>query len=239
MEDKNQQGLYGRPINFCFSCKKIITFDAKRCRMCEGKNRQGENHPNFGKIADKNPNWKRGRPKCINCGQQLVNYKAKRCRECWAGTNHPKWKGGVSLNRELATQKMKEYRQQNHEKYRKSVNAYRQQLKIVNPSYKIMENLRRRINRALGSIRKSKHTIELIGCSVEQLWQHLENQFQPGMTRENHGYYGWHIDHIKPLALFDLSDPKQQRQAFHFTNLQPLWAAENLQKWKKYELMVS
>lgn len=57
---------------------------------------------------------------------------------------------------------------------------------------------------------------------------HLEAQFAPGMTWENRGE--WHVDHIRPLASFDLTDPEQLRTASHYTNLQPLWASDNLAK---------
>ena len=59
---------------------------------------------------------------------------------------------------------------------------------------------------------------------------HLEAQFKPGMTWDNYGLKGWHVDHIRPCASFDLRDPEQQRRCFHYTNLQPLWAEENLKK---------
>lgn len=76
--------------------------------------------------------------------------------------------------------------------------------------------------------RKAMPTMQLVGCTVAQLRAHLERQFKPGMTWDNLG--AWHIDHIKPCASFDLSDPDQQRACFHYTNLQPLWARENLSK---------
>ena len=62
---------------------------------------------------------------------------------------------------------------------------------------------------------------------------HLENQFVDGMNWNNYGKNGWHIDHIKPCASFDLTDPKQQKICFHYTNLQPLWAIDNLIKHSK------
>ena len=53
------------------------------------------------------------------------------------------------------------------------------------------------------------------------------------MNQKNQGRYGWHIDHIKPCASFDLSDPKQQLKCFNYKNLQPLWAEENIKKSNK------
>lgn len=82
---------------------------------------------------------------------------------------------------------------------------------------------------------KSKKTMDLIGCSVQELRKHLEKQFQPGMTWENWSISGWHIDHIRPCASFDLTDPIQQAQCFHYTNLQPLWAKDNMIKKDHWE----
>jgi hypothetical protein len=73
--------------------------------------------------------------------------------------------------------------------------------------------------------------MDLLGCTIEQLWIHLEKTFKPGMTRENYGK--WHVDHIIPCASFDLTIPEQQTKCFHYTNLQALWASENIIKSDK------
>lgn len=101
-------------------------------------------------------------------------------------------------------------------------------------TYRIGKNIRKRIWAALRGIAKTAATQTLLGCSVSFLKRHIENQFQPGMTWENYSYLGWHIDHIKPCAKFDLTDPAQQRECFHYTNLQPLWATDNFTKNSKY-----
>ena len=99
--------------------------------------------------------------------------------------------------------------------------------------FKLRGVLRARVRAAItrSSGAKSRKTMGLIGCSVPQLRKHLEAQFTEGMTWDNHGE--WHIDHIKPCASFDLTDAEQQRECFNYTNLQPLWAKDNLSKGAK------
>lgn len=80
---------------------------------------------------------------------------------------------------------------------------------------------------------KSGAAIALLGCTVDEARAHLESLFQPGMSWANHGE--WHIDHVRPLALFHLNEPAQLAEACHYTNLQPLWKAANLSKSKKYK----
>lgn len=80
---------------------------------------------------------------------------------------------------------------------------------------------------------KHQSTFELLGCTLEELYAHIEAQFLPGMSWGNYGHDTWHIDHIKPCASFDLTDPEQQRVCFHYTNLQPLWAIDNIRKGAK------
>lgn len=96
---------------------------------------------------------------------------------------------------------------------------------------RIRRSLRSRLRKALRGTAKSKSIIKLLGCSIEELKQHLSKQFKPGMTWENYGQ--WHIDHILPCSKFDLTQPNQQEKCCHYSNLQPLWALENIQKSNK------
>ena len=73
-----------------------------------------------------------------------------------------------------------------------------------------------------------------MGCTEVELKTYLESKFQPGMSWDNYGRTGWHIDHIRPLSSFDLSNADEQARACHYTNLQPLWAKENLSKGDRY-----
>ena len=91
--------------------------------------------------------------------------------------------------------------------------------------------LRSRVAAAMrrAGLRKSERTIQLLGCTWQQLKTHLEGQFEAGMRWEDRGRL-WHVDHIVPCSKFDLSKVEQQRLCFHFTNLQPLWKSDNLRK---------
>jgi len=93
--------------------------------------------------------------------------------------------------------------------------------------------LRTRLNGSLrlkGTKKVGSHIKEL-GCSIKELRIHIESLFSPGMSWQNHGK--WHIDHIIPLASFNLEDPKQLSAACHFSNLRPLWKKDNLSKGAK------
>ena len=112
---------------------------------------------------------------------------------------------------------------------------YEKNRKLTDPEFKIMKTLRSRLGTALKTQNSNKYnnTIDLLGCSVSFLKDYLEAKFKDGMTWNNHGE--WHIDHIKPCASFNLLQEEEQKKCFHYTNLQPLWAAENLSKGCKYK----
>ena len=99
------------------------------------------------------------------------------------------------------------------------------------PAYRTLKLMRCRLRAVLGGADKAEETIELFGCTRELLLSHLEGQFTKGMSWDNQGE--WELDHIIPCASFDQTDPEQQRQCWHYTNLQPLWMRDNRSKGAK------
>lgn len=114
---------------------------------------------------------------------------------------------------------------------------YNETRESIDPEYKLRRRLRSRLTIALKKYEnvtsKERNIDLLIGCSLQELKDYLALKFTKEMTWENHGKI-WHIDHIKPCHLFDLSQIEQQRECFNYTNLQPLYKEENLKKHGKY-----
>jgi hypothetical protein len=104
--------------------------------------------------------------------------------------------------------------------------------KKTDVNFKLRLALSKRVLAAVkfAKTKKAFKTQKLIGCSIKTMRKHLKKQFKEGMTWQNHGRYGWHIDHIRALEKFDLTDPQQQLIAFNYKNCQPLWWWENLEK---------
>jgi hypothetical protein len=218
-----------------------VVTNSIQCKRCANK---GQNNPMYGKIwteeqklkksekmkgknnyfynkkfvGEKNSRWRGGKSrfKCKDCGK-IIDFYATRCQSCAKKEyfknpkNHPSYKHGLS----------------------KKGNKYIKYLCNQNLNFKIGLIIRYNMAAALKKNWKSGHTIDLLGCSIGWLREHLENQFKVGMTWDNHGLHGWHIDHIKPCASFDLSKPEEQKKCFNYKNLQPLWAKDNLRKSSK------
>jgi hypothetical protein len=141
------------------------------------------------------------------------------------------------INREIFLKRTKIYREANLEKISINYVIYQRNRLKADPLFRLTHNLRRRLSHAFKrqSVEKTETAFELTGCNREQLRNHLVSQFREGMTLENHGQV-WHIDHIRPCASFDLSDKAQAAACFHYSNLQPLFAEENLAKSDSFNL---
>lgn len=153
-------------------------------------------------------------------------------------------------NKERLSEIRKVYREKNKEKQRELSKKWYENNKeykllknsenekyqrIHNPLFRVKKNLRSRISNALNGKIKFKGTIQLLGCSIDELKVHLEKQFDENMNWENYGMY-WHVDHIKPCSLFNLLNENEQMECFHYSNLQPLEASENLKKYNNFNM---
>lgn len=188
--------------------------------------------------------WYSG-PTCRNCYRKNLEkdetrkLKKKISHKKWCESNKEhvaeKYKEWKENNRELYLQYQKEWRFNNKDKIYLEKKEYRNNKYKNDVLYRLSKKIRARIKTALKRNYTSGSAINLLGCSISELKIHLESKFLPNMSWDNYSFYGWHIDHIKPFDAFNLSDPSQQSLACHYTNLQPLWAKDNLSKGAKYE----
>lgn len=118
------------------------------------------------------------------------------------------------------------------EHFKKQNRNAQKRMKAQNFNFRLAANLRVRLCVALREGWKAGSAISDLGCSLETFRSYIESKFQFGMTWENWSLTGWHIDHIRPLASFDLTNRDQFLQAAHYTNMQPLWATDNISKGK-------
>ena len=127
-----------------------------------------------------------------------------------------------------------DYQARNKEKYQAKKLASHKKRRESDLAFNLKLRLRRRLNGAMNATgtKASASTLSLLGCNPEELKERLAAQFCDGMTFENYG--DWEVDHIRPCASFDLTDPEQQKQCFHYTNLQPLWKKDNCSKGARF-----
>ena len=135
-------------------------------------------------------------------------------------------------NYEINKQSFKDYDKQYFSKNKKHINERLRKKYKENIQHKLKSILRGRLWSLVKSNKmlKRKNALNLVGCSVQELKEHVEKQWLPGMSWDNHTNNGWHIDHIMPCNTFDLTDIEQQKLCFHYSNLRPLWAADNLSR---------
>lgn len=185
-----------------------------QCRICDES-----------KISDDFPNHK----ECLY-GKDT---RCKECRKTYLSKYHAEHRDVILSSR---VEYHKKYREENREAVRIRQKKYKKTLKA-----RLSNNLRTRIHHALKGLTKSDATIELVGCDIDFLKNYLEAKFTEGMTWATYGKdkTGWEIDHIKPCASFDLSKPEQQQKCFNYTNLQPLWANDNMSKGHKYDYITN
>jgi len=164
----------------------------------------------------------------------IIGKKCCTCKKWNPLTNYNKSKTHWDKLRNDCKDCLVFWRKKNRKKINTYMKKYEKERKKKDPLFKLVKTLRNRLNSALSrkNVKRNTSIIELTGVSLLFLKSYLEGKFTEGMTWENHGE--WHIDHIKPCCAFDLRNYEEQKKCFHYTNLQPLWAKDNLQKGGKY-----
>lgn len=125
-------------------------------------------------------------------------------------------------NKDKINKRKSKYNKENRDKINKRRREYRKNR--ISLKTKITERLRKSLGKALSRDSKAESTKELLGCTIEFFKEYIESKFTNGMSWENYGYYTWHLDHIIPIASFDLKNIEDQKKCFHYTNFQPLWS---------------
>lgn len=156
--------------------------------------------------------------------------RIQRVESQFPGRIHESRKRWVERNREKNKECKRRWFENNPDYLKKYSAEYCRRKRSEDPSFRMSRLLRDRLRRAFQG-RKSKKTTILLGTQTLEVKQHIARLFLPGMTWENMGKDGWHIDHIIPLAC--AKSLKHLEALCHYLNLQPLWAKENLSKGDK------
>jgi len=146
---------------------------------------------------------------------------------------HKKW--SKEKRKELREYHSK-WREDNREHVNEKTRLWYLNRRRTDPSFKLKSNVRTAVWTCLKerNVAKYRSTFILLGYSLEKLMIHLEKQFTEGMTWDNYGE--WHVDHKKPMALFQFTstDDEGFKECWKLENLQPLWGSDNLSKGTRY-----
>jgi len=191
---------------------------------------------------------------CKECVKQYnIEYRKKNKKELiikkqkYYLENKEEIKEKVSIYQK--TKNGKKVKNRSSKKYRKTLKAKETRKKWINNNRerlnklkriryeknKLNHNISQAIRDSLRYGKNGRHWEDLVGFTLNDLKNHLENQFEEGMCWDNYGRFGWHIDHIIPIASFDITDYNCEdfKKCWSLDNLQPLWAEENLSKGSK------
>ena len=217
-----EQGLKhyftGKPCKHGHVSKRYVSTGQCFCCVSEHDKQWREANPE--KSRAKSNKWKRANPERVD---ELRKKSKQKFLASEDGRQHLSQIQSAANKKYRQTDKGRATAKRSYER------------RLADPQLLAITRIRTLVSAALtrAGCKKPAKTEDLLGCTVAEARAHLEAQFLPGMTWDNHGE--WHIDHIRPCASFDFSDPKQQRECSHYTNLQPLWAKDNLSKSDRWE----
>jgi hypothetical protein len=163
---------------------------------------------------------------------------AKEYRKKWAAKNQDKvLRAQEKYKKKVGAEVLRKRQRLSLEKNRKKRKLRKKERLKNDINFRLRERMSVRIRNGLNFYNLRKHsntrTVDLLGCSYEYYSRYLEKKFKKGMSWKNFGKFGWEIDHIKPLARFNLEKISERKKAFNYKNTQPLWRRENRLKADK------
>jgi len=220
-------------VNFKPEKRTILGFDST-CRKCRGKRQsqiRKENPERFKLIDEKARETTRYKKYQEEYQKNNAEKLKEGCKDRYYKNKEPYLKRSKDQKIRLGIS-YKEYQKEYRKKNRKELSAkYLHKLK-TDPNTKLRHTLRCRFRKLIKGYHKQNSVLTYIGCDIEFLKNYLSSKFKEGMTWENHGTV-WHIDHIIPCVSFDFNCEEDLKKCWHYTNLQPLYALENLIKGNK------
>jgi len=200
-------------------CKNCLTHKEEKDFHKESKSKDGLRTICIVCVKEYQFQWRSSK-------RSILNQKSKEYQE-----THKEEKKEYDKNYRLENiDKINSYLEDNKDMINKRSNIYSKNKRKVDINFKISQSIRNRIGKFLNRD-KSYSSVTELGCSINELRNHLESKFLDNMSWDNYGK--WHIDHISPLSKFDLTKPDEFKKACHYSNLQPLWALDNIKKSNK------
>jgi hypothetical protein len=175
---------------------------------------------------------------CVECGNEHTGYFShvkKFCSTICSNKNKNKRTSSVESKKKWLVNNAKKRKESlissRKKNWYKTTQVQRRKEYSEKLEIRVKNALRSRIKKTLKTNPKNTSTTKLVGCTIEELKAHIENQFQNGMSWDNWSQFGWHLDHIKPLS--SAKNIQEMESLCHFTNLQPLWWRDNIIKSDK------
>jgi len=226
--------------DFAVNSRNKTNGKCAKCKTCQRKYRQ-ENKKAISQTLKK---WRIKNSELIKqkkseyyfCNKNKINAKQKKYREENAEAIKISKKLEYQKNKDRYLRKAREWDKKNPEykksrRYKDQKNKTRRKRYSKDVDYKLSEKIRNYSLRVTNAVKKNKplKSLDYLGCSIEEFKNHIESQWQEGMTWDNHSLDGWHIDHIVSID-WHIKNSTDPWQANHYTNLQPLWSTENIKK---------
>jgi hypothetical protein len=238
MFHKNIRSKDGRKST-CKECRKIHEPYIKKKRSPEVAERNRQNSRNYAKKVKASPELlqrrNRLRLEFYYRKKDSRGFLEKRNQESRRRYND-RMKNSTEFKEKMRQKGIDRWKRiKNSPEFKEKFNEKMRERRLI-PKYRIDDNFSQAIRCALKGRKGGRKWEDLVGYTLFDLMSHLEALFHPGMTWENYGQYGWHIDHIKPKSLFKYETPEEEefKKCWSLENLQPLWAEDNIRKGNRY-----